>query len=55
MKIGETKMKNYKWRYDTKLYKTKREALEAVGKKHHWQTPSAYYQAKRSITKEFVK
>lgn len=47
-------MKNYKWRYDTKLYNTKREALEAVGEKHHWQTPSAYYQAKRSITKEFI-
>ena len=46
-------MKNYKWRYDTKLFKTKKEALEKIGKKNNWSDVQKYYYAKRSIAKEY--
>lgn len=46
-------MKNYKWRYDTKLYRTKKEALKKIGKKEHWANVQEYFRAKRSITKEY--
>lgn len=48
-------MKNYKWRYDTKLFNTKKEALKAVGNKEHWADVQRYYEAKRSIIKEYIK
>lgn len=47
-------MKNFKWRYDTRLYKTKKEALTKVGKKDNWSSFQAYIQAKNSITKEHI-
>ena len=46
-------MKNYFWRYDTKQYKTKKQALEAVGTKEQWNDFKSYIKAKKSITKEY--
>lgn len=48
-------MKNHFWRYDTKTYKTKKEALKAVGNKEQWTDFKSYIQAKRSITKEYYR
>lgn len=45
--------KNYKWKYDNKLYETKREALKEVGTKEHWSSPAKYFWAKRSIHKVY--
>ena len=46
-------MKNYKWRYDTQLFNTKKEALAKVGKKEHWSNFKDYINAKNSIIKEY--
>lgn len=46
-------MRNYKWRYDTKLYRTKKEALKQVGNKDNWSSFKAYIEAKKSIIKEY--
>ena len=48
-------MKNYFWRYDTKQFKTKKEALKAVGTKEQWSNVQNYYQVKKSITKEYYR
>ena len=47
------KMKKHDWRYDTRIFKTKKEALKAVGSKDQWSDVQKYFRAKRSITKEY--
>lgn len=47
-------MKNYAWRYDTRLFKTKKEALAAIGNKEQWSDVQKYFKAKKSITKEYL-
>ena len=46
-------MKNFYWRYDTKIYKTKKEALKKIGSKKDFENVQDYFKAKRSITKEY--
>lgn len=46
-------MKNYAWRYDTKLFKTKKEALKAIGTKENYSDVQKYYRTKKSIVKEY--
>ena len=48
-------MKNFYWRYDTRIFKTKKEALRAVGTKEQWTDFKSYMHAKKSIVKEYEK
>lgn len=47
-------MKKFYRRYDTRIFKTKKEALAAVGTKEQYSTPQKYYNAKNSIHREFT-
>lgn len=47
-------MKKFYWRYDTRIFKTKKEALAAVGTKEQYSTPQKFYNAKNSIHREFT-